>query len=144
MLGGPHFRVNSPPVVLETIDEETIIVNLDTGSYYDLNHVGGQVLHTLNAGADLEAAIDSVTARYDVERELVADPVRALVEDLAQEGIIVPAAEPASNGAPPAAEAGPPTRRYEDPALAKFTDMQELLLLDPVHEVDEAGWPSKA
>ena len=28
--------------------------------------------------------------------------------------------------------------------LGKYTDMQELLLLDPVHEVDEAGWPNRA
>jgi hypothetical protein len=25
--------------------------------------------------------------------------------------------------------------------LQKFTDMQDLLLLDPIHEVDESGWP---
>jgi hypothetical protein len=25
--------------------------------------------------------------------------------------------------------------------LNKFTDIKELLLLDPIHEVDEAGWP---
>jgi hypothetical protein len=34
--------------------------------------------------------------------------------------------------------------RFVEPALNKYTDMQELLLLDPVHEVSEAGWPSKA
>jgi hypothetical protein len=27
--------------------------------------------------------------------------------------------------------------------LQKFTDMQELLLLDPIHEVDERGWPHR-
>jgi hypothetical protein len=26
--------------------------------------------------------------------------------------------------------------------LNKYTDMQDLLLLDPIHEVDAAGWPS--
>jgi hypothetical protein len=27
------------------------------------------------------------------------------------------------------------------PVLEKYTDMQELLLLDPIHDVEEAGWP---
>ena len=27
--------------------------------------------------------------------------------------------------------------------MEKYDDMQELLLLDPIHEVDEAGWPVK-
>jgi hypothetical protein len=28
------------------------------------------------------------------------------------------------------------------PVLNKYTDMQDLLLLDPIHEVDERGWPN--
>ena len=26
----------------------------------------------------------------------------------------------------------------------RFTDMQDLLLLDPIHDVDETGWPVRA
>jgi hypothetical protein len=28
--------------------------------------------------------------------------------------------------------------------LHKYTDMEELLLLDPIHDVDETGWPNKS
>jgi hypothetical protein len=27
------------------------------------------------------------------------------------------------------------------PPISKFTDMQDIILLDPVHEVDARGWP---
>jgi hypothetical protein len=27
-------------------------------------------------------------------------------------------------------------------AYERFTDMEELILLDPVHDVSEAGWPN--
>ena len=30
---------------------------------------------------------------------------------------------------------------FERPKLGKYTDMQDLLLADPIHEVDEQGWP---
>ena len=30
------------------------------------------------------------------------------------------------------------------PGFEKYTDMHELLLLDPIHEVDERGWPNRA
>jgi len=30
---------------------------------------------------------------------------------------------------------------FEPPVLTTFSDMQELLWLDPIHEVDDAGWP---
>ena len=32
---------------------------------------------------------------------------------------------------------------FTNPVLEKFTDMAELLLLDPIHEVDDSGWPNK-
>jgi hypothetical protein len=36
------------------------------------------------------------------------------------------------------------TETMQPPVLEPFGDMQDLLLLDPVHEVDEdAGWPTK-
>ena len=31
--------------------------------------------------------------------------------------------------------------KFEKCGLTKYTDMQELLLLDPIHEVDATGWP---
>ena len=33
---------------------------------------------------------------------------------------------------------------FEAPVLEKYTDMQTLLLVDPVHEVDDRGWPHEA
>jgi hypothetical protein len=30
---------------------------------------------------------------------------------------------------------------FTAPALEKYNDMQDLLLLDPIHETDEQGWP---
>jgi hypothetical protein len=33
-------------------------------------------------------------------------------------------------------------QEFSRPILTKYTDMKELLLLDPIHEVDETGWPN--
>ena len=30
---------------------------------------------------------------------------------------------------------------FDAPILKRYTDQQELLLLDPIHEVDDIGWP---
>jgi Coenzyme PQQ synthesis protein D (PqqD) len=138
-----HYRIKSPPVVLETVDEETIIVNLDTGSYYDLNHTGGRLLAALGRGADLDGAVTHLAADYGVDRGALAEAAATLVGRLEEEGIIAaadadPDADRTVNGW------APPAKPYEAPALSKYTDMQELLLLDPVHEVDGAGWPNKA
>jgi len=31
---------------------------------------------------------------------------------------------------------------FDAPVLHSYTDMQDVLLLDPIHDVDETGWPS--
>lgn len=137
------FCLNSPPVVLETVDEETIIVNLDSGFYYDLNHSGGRILAALAAGADVEGATNEVAEAYGVPPAELDGAVSRLAEELVAEGILVEARANGNGAGPPAPES-PPGRDYEAPALGKHTDMQELLLLDPIHEVDESGWPNRA
>ena len=33
---------------------------------------------------------------------------------------------------------------FEPPRLERYTDMKDYFLLDPIHEVDSAGWPRPA
>jgi hypothetical protein len=30
---------------------------------------------------------------------------------------------------------------FTDPVIEIYTDLQDLLLLDPIHDVDDRGWP---
>jgi hypothetical protein len=134
--------INVPHVVHETIDGETILIHLGTGAYYSLDGVGATIWGLLAAGAsggELTAAIES---RYDAEPAQVERTVQLLVEELLREELLAPA--PQGFEAPPApvevAEtSGAP---FVAPVLHKYTDMQEFMLVDPIHDVDaEAGWP---
>jgi hypothetical protein len=51
------------------------------------------------------------------------------------------AADPALVAPPRATPAGPPAP-FRAPAFQRFTDMHAFLLVDPIHEVDETGWPN--
>ena len=44
---------------------------------------------------------------------------------------------------PPDAVKSPsiPRAPFHPPVLNVFSDMQDLLLLDPIHDVDATGWP---
>ena len=132
------FRPNSPPVIHETIDGEAIIVNLVTGTYYQLTDSGAHVWEALEAGIPATEIGQLLAERYGVEGTVTDADVAALVRELQDEELIVP--DPSGTRRPVAAGNG--TSEYRPPRLSKFTDMQDLLLLDPVHEVDETGWPS--
>jgi hypothetical protein len=76
----------------------------------------------------------------------VGAQVGSFVEELRHEGLIVPAESSApadgSTGAIEAGGIGGVPDPFDPPVLEKYTDMQHLILLDPVHEVDEReGWP---
>ena len=70
------------------------------------------------------------------------------MEELQREELIVPdqiqGSEPEKKAAMPV-EVDPEEERlgYVAPTLQKYSDMQDLLLIDPVHEVDETGWPNR-
>jgi hypothetical protein len=146
MTANGRYRTSSPAVVSDTVDNETIIVNLDNGTYYDLNHVGAAIWEPLERGAGAVEIVAELVARFNADRAQAERDVDALVERLVDEGLIVahdgdgtvPSSPTGASGRPEAS--GLP---YVAPVLNAHSDMQELLLLDPVHEVDDTGWPSR-
>ncbi len=77
------------------------------------------------------------------------EPVVAdLLDELRQEGILSPDPDAVdgdgrATGLPPETppRAGTPKPAFRRPVLEKFADMKDILQLDPIHEVDQLGWP---
>lgn len=136
-----RYRINNPQVINETIDGEAIMINLVTGAYYSLDRIGGDVWAVLEQGASPEEVTAALVARYDAPTEVVRASVDALIERLASEDLIVEAPDASPLPSTAVAETRAP---FSAPKLDKFTDMQDLILLDPVHEVDSRGWPHAA
>jgi len=140
------FRIQCPPFAHQTIDGEVVIVNLQTGHYYSLRGVGADIWTLVESGAGVRAITAALAAQYDFAPGAIAAAAEQLLAELQREGMLSPQAapepiEPAAS-APlvslPLAAKSP----FVPPVLEKFTDMHDLLVLDPIHEVDEAGWPN--
>jgi Coenzyme PQQ synthesis protein D (PqqD) len=140
-MGDVGLRVNAPHVIHESIDGEVIVINLGTGSYYSLKGSGAAVWHALDQGrSTAHDLVDALEALYEGSREEFAAGVQHILRLLRDEGLIVEA-ETAVVAAAPVEEPTGSKMAFELPNLEKFTDMQDLVLLDPVHEVDATGWP---
>jgi hypothetical protein len=138
------FSINAPDVIAETIDGETILVNLATGSYYSLEGSGAEVWAALMNGRSPSSICQDVVNVYLGEPAEIEAEIERLIADLRTEQIIVEAAAAASTPSAPPPTAAGERRAFVAPRLKKFTDMQEIILLDPVHEVDQRGWPHQA
>jgi hypothetical protein len=138
-----YLRVNAPQVIHESIDGEVIVIDLGTGNYYSLKGSGAEIWDALGrAGtATQDDLVNALGSRFDSGREELEAGVASLVTEMLNEGLIVPADSNAVALAPAVDDPGGAKAAFEMPRLEKFTDMQDLVLLDPVHEVDATGWP---
>lgn len=135
------YKTNAPSVVSEIIDGEAVIMNLKTGNYFSTLGVGSRVWSWVDAGHSVAAITAAVTSEYDVEQSAAASAIDAFVTDLLANDLIVEAGGAASVML---ASARPATRAaFTAPVLNVYSDMQDLLLLDPIHDVDDAGWPQQ-
>ena len=137
-----RYRPKSAAVVHETFDDEVVIVNLDSGDYFSLSGVGALCWVSLVEGKPIGSVIEAVLASYDATREVATAALGELVDSLLEQGLLVPSEDgppaPGPSEAPPAAASRMP---FEPPILSQYSDMRDLLLIDPIHEVDETGWP---
>lgn len=136
---GGAFTLRAGRVVDEVIDGEVIIIQLERGTYFSLGGSGAQVWALLKAGADRDSVIAVLEAGHSSEPGEVDGAVDALLDELVGEEVLDRGE--ADGGfqlpAPPQGE----LPQFSKPKLEKYTDMEDFLLLDPVHEVAETGWP---
>ena len=129
-------------VTHETIDGEAVIINLDSGNYYSLVDVGSFIWGLIDQGASTSEVQNVVSQNYQGNASDIDRGVEELLAQLQQESLIVPVdGAVAFDSTQLPSSNGHEKPSFNPPSLNKYSDMQELLLLDPIHDVDEAGWP---
>jgi len=132
------LRVASANIHSKVFDDEVVVLDMQSGTYFSLRESGVDVWKLIELNASTARIAEALEARYDGAGSEIESAVASLVAELAEAGLIITDGAmdsgevPAVNGQRAA---------FAAPQLERFTDMQELLLLDPIHEVDDTGWP---
>ena len=140
------FQTNAPAVVSEIFDDEVVIINMESGTYYSLAQSGVVLWQQLQHGTTLSDLIAQVSSAYAISPGEITPSVQQFMTELVQEQLIIPTVAPIKvidRQATSILPTAPLQQCFTPPLLNKFTDMQDLLLLDPIHEVDAGGWPRK-
>ena len=144
MSSSQSYHINQPAVISEVIDGEAIVVNLDSGAYYSLRDSACVAWELFAQQMPAAMVVAQMVSRYDAAPGVIATAVETLLAELLQENLLV-AVEAAPDAlSSPRVIAGDSRQPFALPVLEKFTDMADLLLLDPIHDVDDAGWPHPA
>jgi hypothetical protein len=137
-----RFRIG-PEIVHETVDGEVIAIDLANGSYYSLAGSGPVIWDLLGRGVSEAEIATALAGRFDAGEGEIAAAVSSLLGQLQENGLIVASEDAPGPGnlmAPNSGEKSP----FEAPRLERYNDMKDYFLLDPIHEVDAAGWPRPA
>jgi hypothetical protein len=137
------FKINVPKVVHETIEGEVVIVNLEGGDYYSLVTTGADIWEGIAKGLSRGEIVAEMIASYDSNHETIENAVNNLIAQLQSENLISGDGENSSFiNQDKSTNQSSQKLKFEPPTLNKYTDMEELLALDPIHDVDqEVGWP---
>ena len=134
------FRLNEPRVVADVIDGEVLAIDMATGAYVNLRDWSAFVWAHLVSGVTVDHAQQALDQHIDAADDTV---VAAFADRLHTDGLLV-LGDPTASATTPASQTpiAVPTKPWAGLEVESFTDMADLILLDPVHDVDpDKGWP---
>ena len=83
-------RVTVPDdVLISHLQEESVILNLDSERYFGLDDVGTRFLSVLTSSESIEAAYERLRDEYDVDSDVLRQDLLALVENLIDQGLLI-------------------------------------------------------
>lgn len=123
-----RYSVREKEIAAKVFDEEVIIINLATNIYFSFRATGHQVWQMLDAGWSFEEMAHAFAEIYDIDDETVCSDVGNLIDELLHHGLVE--ADPARTRSQDFL-ASADGSGYTPPNLECYTDMQDLLALDP-------------
>lgn len=87
-----HLRI-AHNVVFRELAGESVLLNLDTGTYFGLDAVGTRVWTLIAEQGSTSSAIDTLLAEYDVDAPRLEKDVTALIDRLLAKRLLTTDAE---------------------------------------------------
>lgn len=136
--GSGAYVLDAANVVHEAVEGEVVIVNLATGRYHSLDGAAAQIWERLVQGARISDLATLLSNAYGEAPAVIAPAVESFIRQLAAEGLVLLSSDshPVSPSPLP-----PQSGSFPELVLHSYTDMEELLLVDPIHQTSDQGWP---
>lgn len=134
-----NLSINKLSVLSEIIDGDVVIINLDTGNYYSLVQSGAFIWQKIEENISVGQLTSYLMDLFEVTESELSKDLTQFIDQLQKENLVV--FSQGNTNEPGPKENISKKQPYVSPFLESFTDMQDFLLVDPIHEVDEQGFP---
>jgi hypothetical protein len=86
-----NHRLRVPDeVAIRKIDNDTVLLNLQTGTYFGLDAVGSRLLELLEQNGELAAAHRAMLEEFDVAPEILEADLLRLSQEMCAKGLLEP------------------------------------------------------
>ena len=131
------YALNDSKMFMDIADGIAIVINSETGIYYGLNGFGTIVLEALTKGTDTNVILKKIQSVQGAPADLEKD-FSSFIEELVKNELLIPASVQGSDFEPDEKIVAGDQFKME---IKPYSDAQEMLLADPIHEVKESvGW----
>jgi hypothetical protein len=131
---------NDANVIFERFGDEVVAIHLGTGRYYSLPGVAGDAFLLLVQAHSPAELAKALSLRYDASADVIAADLTGFLTQLKDESLLVEDREASTHTLDEPTGTGPQLP-YSAPAVYSHRDLENLFLVDPIHETGEAGWP---
>ena len=132
------YKLNEEKMFYDYADGQAVVINYQTGMYYGMGLLASAILDRIIAGNNVDEIITAVKALPQCPSD-VEERVNNFVKELLETEVIVSGPSVSGGVEPMANEVA---EDGFDLKLDMFAEMADLLLADPVHDVDmKEGWP---
>ncbi|WP_051688397.1 PqqD family protein [Butyrivibrio sp. AE2032] len=132
------YKLNEEKMFYDMADGQAVVINFETGMYYGTSSLASAVLDLLMKNADPDKVLAAIKALDGCPADIDA-AFKAFIDELIAKGIVV------ESGSSEEVEISFDAASLADGfglTLNEFSEVQDLLLADPIHDVDvDAGWP---
>ena len=78
----------SPEVLSQEVDGETVLLDLESESYFGLDEVGTRIWQLVNDGKNLQAVLETLLDEYDVDGQKLKKDLQVHIAHLVEAGLI--------------------------------------------------------
>jgi hypothetical protein len=78
-----------PQVMSRLVDDETVLLDLESGMYFGLDGVGKRIWDSVTEGHSIGEIAAIITTEYEVDEERAQADVVAFTSDLVERGLLV-------------------------------------------------------
>jgi hypothetical protein len=78
----------SPSVLIEVVDGEIVMLSIERGRYFGLDHIGSDIWKRIEPPCSFATLIDSLAADYEADRATIVSGVQSLLGHMAKYDVV--------------------------------------------------------